>query len=161
MQQSDYDRRMTHAGRTHRRQSALRRHSLSLAVAAILVTWFCLYTRSDPSTHIGAFYGNAIADWLGVFMIVVATKYFFEIGSAESRRPHPRSRSSLMVFVIDHSLTILLVVSGSIWVAIYVSIDATGKAGQVIGNIVSEWTQLLGLVVMTKYMRETGSKESR
>jgi hypothetical protein len=52
-------------------------------------------------------------------------------------------------------------VSGALWIAVYARIDANGKAGQVIGNIVSEWTQLLGLVVMTKYMREIGSKESR
>jgi hypothetical protein len=30
----------------------------------------------------------------------------------------------------------------------------------VIGNIVSEWTQVLGLVLITKYAREQGSKES-
>jgi hypothetical protein len=34
-----------------------------------------------------------------------------------------------------------------------------GQAGQVIGNILSEWTQILGLVVITKYFREIGSKE--
>ena len=38
--------------------------------------------------------------------------------------------------------------------------DANGKTGQVVGNIVSEWTQVLGLVVMTKYLGETRSKES-
>jgi hypothetical protein len=139
----------------------LRRHSLGLAVAGILVGWFVLYMRSDPSTHAGAFYGNALADWLGVLMIVVATKYFYEIGSAESRRPHPRSRRPLVVFLIDHSLTIFLIVSGAIWVAVYANVKANGRAGQVIGNIVSEWTQLLGLVVMTKYMHEIGSKESQ
>jgi hypothetical protein len=37
--------------------------------------------------------------------------------------------------------------------------DANGKAGQVVGNIVSEWTQLPSLVVMTKYVGEIGSKE--
>ena len=42
----------------------------------------------------------------------------------------------------------------------YAHSDANGKAGQVIGNIVSEWTQVLGLVLITKYARETGSKES-
>jgi hypothetical protein len=40
-------------------------------------------------------------------------------------------------------------------------VDPNGKAGQVVGNIVSEWTQLFGLVIMTKYLREIGSKESR
>jgi hypothetical protein len=33
--------------------------------------------------------------------------------------------------------------------------------GQVIGNIVSGWTQLLGLVIITKYTREIGSKEGQ
>ncbi len=152
---------MRHARRTEQGHGPLRQHSLSIAVVAILALWFGLYLRSDQTTHIGAFYGNALADWLGVFMIVVATKYFYEIGSAESRPPHPRSRGALVVFLIDHSLTILLLVSGVAWVAVYVNVDANGKAGQVIGNIVSEWTQLLGLVIMTKYMREIGSKESR
>jgi hypothetical protein len=40
-------------------------------------------------------------------------------------------------------------------------VDPNGKAGQVVGNIVSEWTQLFGLVIMTKYLREIGSKESK
>jgi hypothetical protein len=38
-------------------------------------------------------------------------------------------------------------------------LDPEGKAGQVVGNIASEWTQLLGLVIMTKYLSEIGSKE--
>jgi hypothetical protein len=41
----------------------LRQHSLSLVVAAILLFLFVMYRRSDPSTHVGSFYGNAIADW--------------------------------------------------------------------------------------------------
>jgi hypothetical protein len=99
-------------GRRRALLRGLRRHSLGLAVGAILALWFVLYVRSDPWTHIGAFYGNAVADWLGSFMIVIATKYFYEMGSAESRRPHPRSRTALVRFVIDHSLTIALVVTG-------------------------------------------------
>jgi hypothetical protein len=35
------------------------------------------------------------------------------------------------------------------------------KWGQVVGNIVSEWTQILGLVVLTKKLIERGSKESK
>jgi hypothetical protein len=38
--------------------------------------------------------------------------------------------------------------------------DTQGKWGQVVGNIVSEWTQILGLVVLTKRLIELGSKES-
>lgn len=33
--------------------------------------------------------------------------------------------------------------------------------GQVVGNIVSEWTQILGLVLLTKRLLETGSKETK
>jgi len=148
-------------GKQHPPISGLRQHSLGLAVGAILALWFVLYLRGDPSTHSGAFYGNALADWLGSFMIVITTKYFYELGSAESRQPHPRTRSRLARFVIDHSLTIMLVVTGGGWVTLYLALDPQGKAGQVIGNIVSEWTQLFGLVIMTKYLREIGSKESR
>jgi len=60
--------------------------------------------------------------------------------------------------LIDHSLTIALVVTGVIWCVAYARMDPTGKAGQVVGNIVSEWTQILGLVLITKYAGETGSK---
>jgi membrane protease YdiL (CAAX protease family) len=139
----------------------LRRHSLSLSVVAILALWLVLYVGGDPSTHLGAFYGNALADWLGTLLIVIATKYFYEIGSAESRPPHPRSRGALARFVVDHSLTILLVVTGTAWAIAYGRMDPDGKAGQVVGNVVSEWTQVLGLVVITKYTREIKSKEGR
>ena len=155
-----YHGRMTSANRRPR-ISGLKKHSLGLAVGAILAGWFVLYVRGDPSTHSGAFYGNALADWLGSFMIVITTKYFYELGSAESRQPHPRRRAPVTRFVINHSLTIVLVVTGAAWVALYAALDPLGKAGQVVGNIVSEWTQLFGLVIMTKYLREIGSKESK
>lgn len=149
---------MRHKQRTSA-YGGLRAHSLSLTVAGILALWFVLYVRNDPSTHLGAFFGNALADWLGTFLIVLATKYFYEIGSAESRPPHPKSRGALARFLIDHSLTIVLVATGTAWAVGYAWMDPNGKAGQVVGNIVSEWTQILGLVVMTKYTREISSKE--
>jgi hypothetical protein len=141
------------------RSGFARQHGLSLGVGAILLGWLLLYLRSDPSTHWGAFFGNATADWLGSLLIVIATKYCYEIGSTESRPPHPKSRRPLARFLIDHSLTIVLVATGGLWVAAYARIDANGKTGQVVGNIVSEWTQVLGLVVMTKYLGEARSKE--
>jgi hypothetical protein len=137
----------------------LQRHGLSLAVGFIVLMWLVLYLWSEPSTHLGVFFGNATADWLGTFVIVVATKYLHEIGSSESRPPHPRSRGPLMRFFVDHSLTIVLVVSGAMWAAAYARMDVKDKAAEVVGNIVSEWTQILGLVVMTKYLGERGSKE--
>jgi hypothetical protein len=137
----------------------LREHGLGLAIGAVMLLWLALYIRSDPRTHLGDFYGNALADWLGSLLIVVATKYFYEIGSGESRPPHPRSRGPLARALVDHSLTILLLITGAAWVAAYLRMDPEGKTGAVVGNIVSEWTQVLGLVVLTKYVGEIGSKE--
>jgi hypothetical protein len=147
--------------RKRRRQSTpfLREHSLSLTLAGILIFLLLMYRRSDPSTHLGALYGNAIADWLGVFVFVIATKYFFEIGSGESKRPTRHFHERVLRLLIDHSLTIALMLTGAAWVVIYARSDVDSKWGQVIGNIVSDWTQLLGLVIITKYAQESGSKE--
>ena len=147
--------------RQHHKTSAsfLREHSLSLILAGILVFLLSMYTGSDPRTHLGAFWGNAIADWLGVFVFVLATKYCFEIGSGESRRPSRHFHTRLFRLLIEHSLTIVLAITGAAWVLVYAHGDVDSKAGQVIGNIVSEWIQVLGLVIITKYAWERGSKE--
>jgi hypothetical protein len=147
------------AKRTTRGPSFLRNHGLGIAVAAIVLLWLTLYWRADPETHLGAFYANATADWLGSLLIVIATKYFYEIGSAESRPPHPASRGTIARALVDHSLTILLLATGAGWAILYARMEPGGKAGQVVGNIVSEWTQVLGLVLLTKYVGELHSKE--
>jgi hypothetical protein len=134
-------------------------HSLSLIVAGILLAWLVAYLYSDPATHLGSFFGNAVADWTGTLVFIVATKYFFEIGSRESRRPHSRIHVRVGRFLVRHSLTIVIAVTGVCWAVAYSQSDVDGKAGQVIGNLVSEWTQILGLVIITKYAREVGSKE--
>lgn len=138
----------------------LREHSLSLTTIAILLLWTVLYIFGNPQTHWGAFYGNAIADWSGVLVTVLATKYLYEKGSAESRTPPKEPGNRLMAGLEDHSLTIFLLISGAAWVVLYLSMDANSKWGQVVGNIVSEWTQILGLVLMTKRLIERKSKES-
>jgi len=46
-------------------------------------------------------------------------------------------------------------------VVFYLRVDPEMKWGQVVGNIVSEWTQVLALVIMTKRLIELKSKESR
>jgi hypothetical protein len=146
-----------HGGRKH---SFVRQHSLSIASASILILWICLYSVSSPSTHSGSFFGNAIADWSGVVVMVFATKYLYEKGSAESRRP-PRTRlRPVRQLLRDHSLSIFLVISGIVWIALYMSMDSETKWGQVVGNIVSEWTQIFGLVLLTKRLIERHSKES-
>ena len=146
--------------RRHRKQSFLREHSLSLAAGGILALWIWLYTVSDARTHLGSFFGNAIADWSGVVVMVFATKYLFEKGSAESRRPPKHILHSIWNTLRDHSLSVFLIITGLGWIALYASMSSESKWGQVVGNILSEWTQILGLVVLTQKLIERGSKES-
>jgi len=142
-------------------KSFLARHSLSIVSAVILVTWIVLYRISNEHTHMGAFYGNAIADWSGLLVTVLATKFMYEVGSAESRKPPNQWHRALWVHIQNHSLTIFLVLTGIGWAALYAHMNPDEKWGQVVGNIVSEWTQILGLVVLTKRLIERGSKESK
>jgi hypothetical protein len=93
-------------------------------------------------------------------VIVVATKFWFEKGSPESRVPSVlRGRGPKVLH--EHSLTVVLVLTWIGWIWWYVRIDPNGKTGQVVGNIVSEWSQILSLVWFMKYLVERGSKESR
>jgi hypothetical protein len=137
------------------------RHSLSLTAAALLVTWTALYIRSDPATHWGAFFGNAIADWAGVVVTVVATKYLYE----RKARAKPAAGSPLPERLWhvwhDHSLTMFLLVTGLGWVALYMGLHPEDKWGQVTGSLVSEWTQTLGMVVMSKRLIERKAKDGR
>ncbi len=146
---------------SHTRRSFVRRHSLSIATAIILVILIFLYRSSDPATHLGSFFGNAIADWTGVLVTVLATKFLYEVGSAESRRPPHPWLAPFWEHLRDHSLTAFLLVTGIGWVMLYVHMNSEAKWGQVVGNIVSEWTQVFGLVIMTKRLREIHSKESQ
>lgn len=139
-------------------QQFLRKHSLSLAALGVVVLLFVLYRESNPATHIGSFFGNAIADWTGVFVTVVMTKYLYEKGSAESKQPKGKVPSAAVEFLREHSLTLVLVITGIGWVLAFRAMDPGSKWGQVVGNIVSEWTQILGLVLMTKRLMEVGSK---
>jgi len=142
------------------KQSFLRKHSLSLVSAVILVTWIVCYVFSNPAKHVGSFFGNAIADWSGMLVTVLATKYLYERGSAESKKPPHKFLKPVWDVVQEHSLTIFLVITGLAWVWLFARMDPQSKWGQVVGNVVSEWTQILGLVVLTKRLIERGSKES-
>jgi hypothetical protein len=143
------------------KRSFFSRHSLSLVSSIILVIWIVLYSRSDPSTHVGAFFGNAIADWTGLVVTVLATKFMYEIGSAESRKPPHRLLAPFWEICRDHSLSMFLLITGVAWAVVYAKSDANSKWGQVTGNLVSEWTQIFGLVILTKKLMETHSKESK
>ena len=144
----------------HRKTSFLHNHSLTIAASMILLTWIFLYVFSNPSTHVGSFFGNAIADWTGTVVMILATKYLYEKGSAESRRLPKGTLPPVLEWLRDHSLSIFLLITGVAWVVAYARMDSEGKWGQVVGNIVSEWTQIFGVVVMTKKLIERHSKES-
>src|SRR5690242_3343242 len=143
-----------------KKRGFLARHSLSIASIAIFTLWTVLYSLSNPKTHWGSFFGNAIADWSGVVVTVLATKYLYERGSAESREPPRDIQGSIWETARDHSLTIFLLVTGMGWVWVYLHVDPESKWGQVVGNVLSEWTQILALVILTKRLIETHSKES-
>jgi len=145
----------------HRRRNLWRDHSLSLTAGAVLLLWAILYSVSNPDTHLGSFFGNAIADWSGVVVMVIATKFLYEAGSAESRRPPPDNPFHRWLDLVrDHSLTIFLGLTLVGWIALYAHSGVNTKWGQVVGNVVSEWVQTIGMVVLTKKLVERHSKES-
>lgn len=94
--------------------------------------------------------------------MVLATKHLYEKGSEESKQPLPDFLDHPVFEKLrEHSLTVFLLITGAIWTWLFARSDPQGKWGQVAGNIVSEWTQILGLVLMTKKLKEAGSKESK
>jgi len=139
----------------------LHEHSLSVVSVLLLVIWIIAYRLSDPGTHLGAFFGNAIADWSGSVVIILGTKFLYEIGSAESRPLKNPRANRWLEFLYEHSLLIFLAVTGIGWLVLYLRLNPGDKWGQVVGNIVSEWLQMAGLVFLTKRLIERGSKESR
>ena len=144
-----------------RSRSLYRKHSLTIVSASILAAWIVSYCFSSPDSHLGAFFGNATADWTGLLVTVLGTKYLYERGSAESKQPHGLLPQRWQEVLRDHSLTIFLVITGALWLFAYLRMNVDGKWGQVVGNIVSEWTQVLGIVLMTKGLVEKGSAESK
>jgi peptidoglycan/LPS O-acetylase OafA/YrhL len=137
-----------------------KRHSLSMIAIGILIVFFVCYLKSDPKSQAGSFFGNAIADWTGVVMTILATKWFFEKGSQESRQPKKIYSNRLLELLHEHSLTIFLLITGMGWVAVFFKVDPESKWGTVVSNLVSEWSQQIGLVLLTKKLIETRSKES-
>lgn len=148
--------------RRHRsRRSFFRRHSLSIVAVVLLATWITGYIFLDPKTHLGAFFGNAIADWSGSVVIILGTKFLYEVGSAESLPVFGRERPAWLDALHRHSLSIFLLITGIGWTILFIRMDSESKWGQVVGNIVSEWVQMSGLVFLTKRLVEIGSKEGR
>lgn len=137
------------------------RHGLTVVASCILLAWIVLYSVSDEKRHFGSFFGNAIADWSGVVVMVLATKHLYERGSKESKTPAGKLPNRFLETLREHSLTLFLLVTGIGWAVLYAHSDSESKWGQVVGNIVSEWTQIIGLVLLTKKLVEVGSKESK
>jgi hypothetical protein len=138
-------------------KSGWRRHSLSIVTGGVLLAWTLLYVASDPETHWGAFFGNAIADWSGLLIVILATKFLYERGSKESRKL--TGGNKLHGFIREHSLSLFFVVTGIGWLLLYVHLKPTARWGEVVGNVLSEWTQILGVVLLTKKFFEVHSKE--
>jgi len=141
--------------------SFIRRHSLTIVAAALLVLWIVLYLKSKPDTHLGLFFGNAIADWAGLLMAILGTKYLVESHSAESHPPRHRKRKKIANFLYRHSLLLFIAGTGIFWAILYWRMDPQGKWGQVVGNIVSDWVEIGGITFLTKGLIEKGSEESR
>jgi hypothetical protein len=148
-------------GKTTADKGFIRRHSLSFAAIALLTLWIFLYAFSNPQTHLGSFFGNAIADWSGSVVIILGTKYLVEFHSAESRPFKVISKNSFLEFLWRHSLLLFIILTGIGWAILFWKMDPQSKWGQVVGNIVSEWVQMGGLVFLTKGLIEKGSKESK
>jgi peptidoglycan/LPS O-acetylase OafA/YrhL len=146
--------------RREKNQTFFERHGLTIVTSCILLAWIVLYSVSDEKRHIGSFFGNAIADWSGVVVMILATKHLYERGSSESKKEKKILRNRYLEFLHKHSLTIFLLVTGLGWILLYAHSDSESKWGQVVGNIVSEWTQSIGVVLLTKKLIETGSMES-
>lgn len=136
-------------------------HSLSIVSVLLLLTWIIGYRLSDPTTHLGAFFGNAIADWSGSVVIILGTKFLYESGSVESQPVGKRKGGRWINLLHRHSLLVFLAFTGIGWLVLYLRMNPQDKWGQVVGNIVSEWLQMAGLVYLTKSLIERGSKESR
>ncbi len=151
---------MTSRSRKKKKTPLWKEHSLSLAALGIFTILIFLYAQADPKSHRGSFFGNAVADWAGVVVAIVFTKWFFESGSQESRQPHARGIHKHIGFLRRHSLTIVLGVTWVGWLLLFARVQPDSKWGTVVSNLASEWSQQIGMVVLTKKLIERGSKES-
>ena len=99
-------------------------------IGRLVLLLIVLYRWSNPSTHLGSFFGNAIADWTGVFVTVVMTKFLYEKGSAESKQPKGNLAFKRLEFLREHSLTMILLVSPAVgWVVAFRAMDSEQQVG--------------------------------
>jgi hypothetical protein len=110
-----------------------------------------LYRLGSQHT-LGSFFGNAIADWSGMVVMVFATRYLYEKDCPQSRPVAPKPLPRLLEWMREHSISMFLLVTGIFWVLLFMHMNPNAKWGQVVGNIVSEWTQSFGAVLLTRHM---------
>src|SRR3954449_901832 len=113
------------------RHSFLYRHSLSMVAVGLLIVWIVGYRMFDSKTHLGAFFGNAIADWSGSVVIILGTKFLYEVGSAGSRPLKNRKANRWLELLYEHSLLLFLAVTGIAWLFLYLRLKPDDKWGQV------------------------------
>ncbi len=73
--------------------------------------------------------------------------------------PGRAHRNRWLEFLHEHSLLIFLVLSGIGWLVLFSFMNPDSRWGTVISNVVSEWSQQIELVVLTKKLLEAGSEE--
>jgi len=105
----------------------LYRHSLSMVAVGLLIVWIVGYRMLDPKTHLGAFFGNAIADWSGSVVIILGTKFLYEVGSPENRPAKGKQRSAWLDFLHRHSLLIFIVITGIGWTFLFLLMNPESK----------------------------------
>src|SRR2546423_9923091 len=85
-----------------------RNHSLSVVSLGLLTLFIIAYAGSDPGTHLGAFFGNAVADWSGSVILILGTKFLLEAGSCENRPARKSLKNSFLKFFNHHSPLLVL-----------------------------------------------------
>lgn len=149
------------APKSSARHGFFQQHSLSIVSGGLLLLWIVLYTLSDPATHFGSFFGNAIADWSGSLVLILGTKFLIEVRAAGSLPARRHLKNPVANFIYRHSLLLIIIVTGLGWAVLFARMNPASKWGQVVGSLVSEWLQMGGLVFLTKRLIEKGSPQSR
>jgi hypothetical protein len=143
-------------------RSFMHRHSLSFGAGVILLSWILFYLPANPDTHWGSFFGNAIADWSGVVASIICTRILYERGAPDCRHLHTKEKNPVIRWIKTHSLTTFFGVTLIGWIILFAKMPANSKWGQVVGNVVSEWTQILGMIWLTKALfEEKAQKRSK
>ncbi len=139
----------------------IQRHQLTLVACVVLLSWIIFYLPSNPDTHLGSFFGNAIADWSGVVASIICTRILYERGAPGCRHRKAKDPNPVIRWIKNHTLTVFFGVTWIGWIVLFENMSATSKWGQVVGNVVSEWTQILGMIWLTKLFYEEQVKKHK